>query len=182
MLVSHRKDMFRRSKSFMSPLSYPAHTHRSWSLKAWPTLSLIQSKFILNVAGKNKVTCKSFAAHLWYPPEYLLCAESMNFHLLSNNVHTKCNCPAVPFGLSFHRLHVGYRWIFLSGIPYLHSSCKPTIASSISGYFKCIFNMLWLKHLIPSLLPVTISGAPSPIPRPPTPSILFTISLWAFTE
>lgn len=34
----------------------------------------------------------------------------------------------------------------------------------------------------PSLLPVTISGAPSPIPRPPTPSILLSISLWAFTE
>uniref|UniRef100_A0A3B3UL59 Uncharacterized protein n=1 Tax=Poecilia latipinna TaxID=48699 RepID=A0A3B3UL59_9TELE len=33
---------------------------------------------------------------------------------------------------------------------------------------------------LPSLLPVTISGAPSPIPRPPTPSMLFTISLWAF--
>lgn len=34
----------------------------------------------------------------------------------------------------------------------------------------------------PSRLPVTISGAPSPIPKPPTPSILFMISLWPFTE
>ena len=35
---------------------------------------------------------------------------------------------------------------------------------------------------LPSLLPVTISGAPSPIPRPPTPSIELMISLCAFTE
>ena len=38
-----------------------------------------------------------------------------------------------------------------------------------------------LSFFLPSLLPVTISGAPSPIPRPPTPSMLFTISLWALT-
>ena len=37
------------------------------------------------------------------------------------------------------------------------------------------------SHL-PSRLPVTISGAPSPIPSPPTPSIVFIISLWPFTE
>lgn len=35
---------------------------------------------------------------------------------------------------------------------------------------------------LPSRLPVTISGAPSPIPSPPTPSIVFIISLWPFTE
>lgn len=34
----------------------------------------------------------------------------------------------------------------------------------------------------PSRLPVTISGAPSPIPRPPTPSMLLMISLCPFTE
>lgn len=38
MLVSHRTDMLRRSKSLMSPLSYPAHTQRSCSLKAWPVM------------------------------------------------------------------------------------------------------------------------------------------------
>lgn len=35
---------------------------------------------------------------------------------------------------------------------------------------------------LPSRLPVTISGAPSPIPSPPTPSMVFIISLWPFTE
>lgn len=35
---------------------------------------------------------------------------------------------------------------------------------------------------LPSRLPVTISGAPSPIPSPPTPSIVFIISLWPLTE
>jgi len=34
----------------------------------------------------------------------------------------------------------------------------------------------------PSRLAVAISGAPSPIPRPPIPSIAFIISLCAFTE
>lgn len=29
MFVSHRRDIFRRSKSLMSPLSYPAQTQRS---------------------------------------------------------------------------------------------------------------------------------------------------------
>ena len=33
----------------------------------------------------------------------------------------------------------------------------------------------------PSLLPVTISGAPSPMLSPPTPSIALMISLWPFT-
>lgn len=39
-----------------------------------------------------------------------------------------------------------------------------------------------LKTDSPSRLPVTISGAPSPIPSPPTPSMVFMISLWPFTE
>lgn len=34
----------------------------------------------------------------------------------------------------------------------------------------------------PSLLPVTSSGAPPPIPSPPHPSSEFTICSWAFTE
>ena len=34
----------------------------------------------------------------------------------------------------------------------------------------------------PSRLPVTISGAPSPIPKPPTASIQLIISSWALTE
>lgn len=54
------------------------------------------------------------------------------------------------------------------------------ILKFILSYWKG-FNCTLQLMLLPSLLPVTISGAPSPIARPPTPSILFSISLWAFT-
>ncbi len=42
-LVSHRNDIVLRSNNLMSPLSYPAQTHLSWGLYAWP--AVLEHKF-----------------------------------------------------------------------------------------------------------------------------------------
>ena len=56
----------------------------------------------------------------------------------------------------------------------------------VSPWITCLIVSLWdssafcyyhIKFFLPSLLPVTSSAAPSPMPNPPTPSIALIISL-----
>ena len=67
----------------------------------------------------------------------------------------------------------------------IFQECVGTVAGSMNipsneiVITGCIRNK---TMYVPSRDPVTISGAPNPIPKPPTPSIQFIISECAFTE
>ena len=106
----------------------------------------------------------------------------------------KCHTPTVSPCLSLCWLHASHWTVFLPWVPHLHATCtfikmaRPVSNNEYILVLHCTWDLHGQSQLtrlfsyLPSLLPVTISGAPPPTPSPPMASIALTIALWPLTE